>query len=120
MSKFSELTETEYLYGVKVEEFMYLRYDKALAFRLKEGKKLYGELYYLENKDFDDEVREFKVDKAVKHNEKLLSEITNKNFFMFVTASITYFCDIVIHTIGKLEESPRTAKKLFGFKKGNI
>ena len=120
MDKFSDLTETEYLYGVKVEEFKSLRYETALKFRLKHGKDLYLELYYLKKRDYDEEVRFFRVGKAVRHNEKLLNEIYNRSTAVSVTARVRSFCDIVIHTIGKIEESLRTAKTLFTNKRENV
>lgn len=114
MNKYSDLTETEYLYGVKVIFFLFLPYKWAIKYKLKKSKALYRELYLLGEKDFEDIVREFKVEKAVKHNEKLLREIPSTKY---VTAITRAFNVIVIHTIGKLEESFITAKKLFKSKR---
>lgn len=118
MGKYQHLTETQYLYGVKVEDFMSLRYVKALEFRLEKGKALYEELYYIEKKDFEDEVRIHRVYKAIKHNEKLLREIPTR--LGYVTAIVRGIDVIVTYTIGKLKESLKTAKNLFNCKKVDI
>lgn len=72
--KYSHLTETEYLYGIKLEEFLELPYKTAVRLKHKSGQALELKLYYKSDKDFEDEVRLFKVRKAVKHNEKLIRE----------------------------------------------
>ncbi len=113
MDKYSQLTETEYLYGVKVIWFLFLPYKWAIKYKLKKSMELMRTLYFIENKDFDDELRLFYVNKAIKHNEKLLREIPSTDSTKYLTAITRAFNDIVVHTIGKLEESFITAKKLF-------
>ena len=61
---------TEYLYGIKPEELVDLKYYDALKFKLDSAHKIFRELY-IEGKDPD---RVFWVDKAVNHTRRLIQE----------------------------------------------
>lgn len=76
-NKYGHLTETEYLYGIKVGEFINLPYGEAVKLKHKKGRELYEKLYEIKAPDFEDEVRTFKVRKALLHNEKLIREWEN-------------------------------------------
>jgi len=70
------MTESEYLYGVKVEEFKDLPYQKAIKFKLMCANTLYMMLRENE-KTHEDRVRVHKVYNAKLHNEKLIREMEN-------------------------------------------
>lgn len=67
------MTETEYLYGVQVKDFLYLPYKQAVEFKLEKGRELHRKLYGKED-THEDRVRLHKVQKAIMHNEKLIKE----------------------------------------------
>ena len=67
------MTESQYLYGVQVEEFLSLPYKQAIVFKLEAGRTLHKELYGKDS-THDEKVRLFKVQKAIKHNERLIKE----------------------------------------------
>lgn len=67
------MTETKYLYGINVTEFKTMPYDEAVRYKLKKGKELHRELYGKEE-THEDRLRVFKVQNAIKHNERLIKE----------------------------------------------
>lgn len=119
MDKYDYLTETEYLYGVDVIRFVFLPYKWAIKYKLEKGIELMHTLYLMDNKDFEDEVRLFYVNKAINHNKKLLSEIPSTYSTNYLTAMARAIDAIVIHTIGKLREPFKAVGKLFKSKKAN-
>jgi hypothetical protein len=76
---------TQYLYGLRPDDFWHLPYGEALKVKLESGKALLGELEIRErNIDYESEeayaLREriYYVQKAVFHNERLLREKENQ------------------------------------------
>ena len=63
------MKKTEYLYGILPTELDGKEYWEALAFKVKEGQRLYE--YLLDNGPQD---REFNCYKALTHTKKLLEE----------------------------------------------
>jgi hypothetical protein len=67
------MTESEYLYGINVNEFLDMPYKQAIEYKLKTGRELHSELYGKEE-THEDRVRIFKVYNAIRHNERLIKE----------------------------------------------
>ena len=73
------ITASEYYYGVKPDYWDKMSYPEAIKSRAELAKKLYFELYKLQEKSptelpWDDKVRLYKVEKAVKDTRQLLEE----------------------------------------------
>ena len=64
---------TEYLYGIKPQDFEDMKYFDALEFKKQQGQKLYKSLYITIRTTRED-VRMHYVAKALKHTQKLLDE----------------------------------------------
>ena len=73
------MTESEYYYDCTFDTWDLMLYPEALVDRNKRVKKVWETLYQDQNKNgrnwtFDQKVRMFKVEKAVRDNQQLLDE----------------------------------------------
>lgn len=65
---------TEYLYNITPESLEYLYYYEALKYKHEHARLLYQDLYYTPKKTWEEHVRMFFVEKAIRHTEELIKE----------------------------------------------
>ncbi len=71
------MKSTKYLFDIDASDLEFKFYFEALNYKQIAGRRLYRELYMIENPTKEEEDRMFYVAKALKHTEDLLEDREN-------------------------------------------
>ena len=69
---YSDLTDTEYLYGYKSEKYNSMLFPDALKSMLIDARNIFENYDQIENKTFEQRMRQWNIENAISHNEYMI------------------------------------------------